>query len=101
MSISVKAFLVRSKGSEEIRRFNIDGSVGANFVYFSNKIQNVFPELLNKQFTVSWKGWYFQIQFQISIQESRLKLKCLKILIRNFVSAHLERNSKVQVQRNG
>lgn len=54
-SVSFKVYLITSSLKPEVRRFGIDTDVVASFTYFKEKLQNVFPALLGKQFSVFWR----------------------------------------------
>lgn len=43
----------------EVRRFVVDAKFDTNFNFLKSKIQEIFPNLKNKSFSVSWKGIVF------------------------------------------
>lgn len=49
------------EGSEkpEVRRFAIDAKFNTNFNFLKSKIHEIFPNLKNKNFFISWKGMVF------------------------------------------
>lgn len=52
-----KAYLTTEGSSkeEEIRRFSVEPREVTNFTFLKDKIQNTFPSLQGKQFTITWK----------------------------------------------
>ena len=55
MSLTVKAFLVKQQGENEIRRFPIPADVSSNFDYLKKKIAEIFPNLGQGNFVLYWK----------------------------------------------
>lgn len=43
------------KVQQEVRRFGLDVDVVSNFLYFREKLQNIFPSIRGRHFTISWK----------------------------------------------
>jgi hypothetical protein len=54
-TVSFKVFL-HNEGTNEVRRFGVDRDVVSNFSYLREKLQAVFPSLLGRDFTVTWRG---------------------------------------------
>ncbi|KAJ8297990.1 hypothetical protein KUTeg_024521 [Tegillarca granosa] len=55
MSLTVKAFLVKQQGENEIRRFPVPADVSSNFDYLKKKISEIFPNLGQGNFVLYWK----------------------------------------------
>lgn len=56
-TVSFKVYLAMVEGyTKEIRRFGIDLDVVTNFLYLREKLQNIFPSIRGKRFTITWKG---------------------------------------------
>ena len=59
--INFKVFLTKDNADEskpEIKKFSIDNDVVSNYVYLREKLQDVFPKIRGKHFTITWKGKY-------------------------------------------
>lgn len=44
------------EGKPEVRRFGIEKSVVTSYHYLNAKLQDVYPGLKGKAYTVQWKG---------------------------------------------
>lgn len=44
------------KGKPEVRRFGIEKSLVTSFIYLNAKLQEIYPGLKGKSYTVAWKG---------------------------------------------
>merc|ERR1712107_836618 len=40
---------------EEARRFTVDKDVSTNFTFLQEKLKDVFPQLKNRTFTITWR----------------------------------------------
>lgn len=45
-----------SDSKPEVRRFGVEKSVVTSYHYLNAKLQDVFPGLRNKSYSVAWKG---------------------------------------------
>lgn len=43
-------------GKPEVRRFGVERSVVTSFHYLNAKLQDVYPGLRNRSYSVAWKG---------------------------------------------
>jgi len=55
MAVSVKAYLSFESENQEIRRFSIPEDVSASYDYLVEKIKQVYPSLLRKEFKLYWR----------------------------------------------
>jgi len=55
-TVSFKVFLKDSEsaGNDEVRRFVLDRDVSTSFTYLQEKLCSVFPQLKQKNFSISW-----------------------------------------------
>lgn len=53
--MSIKAYLIRRNGNEEVRRFGVPEGASTNFNYLEERIRAIF-NLGNKNFKISWQG---------------------------------------------
>lgn len=55
--VQFKAYTYRiNQTKPEVRRFGIEKSLVASFCYLEAKLQEIFPLLRQKCFSVTWKG---------------------------------------------
>ncbi|CAL1689749.1 unnamed protein product [Lasius platythorax] len=72
----------------ETRRFGIDADVATNYVYLCEKLENVFPSLRRKYYTVEWRDEESEIitistneELEIAVEEMSKNNIC-KLYIR-------------------
>merc|ERR1712212_986987 len=55
-TVSFKVFLKdpENPGNDEVRRFVLDRDVSTSFTYLQEKLRAVFPQLMQKIFSISW-----------------------------------------------